>query len=463
MTSEKLVELLGGPADELIKGVQEESVSVPAWSDLEKEYDPMKHAIWDTTVYPPKLNENGIDELKRTALPLQKLAVSRISQSMFSTPVERVYSYDKDSESQQETVDMLELLYRTNNSIDSENIERGKKLNASCQIATVWKVLEKPAVLPTGEVVKYTLAHKTYSAMDGYTIYIVKDDSDYTQIASFMYKDKANKEYCDMYINNLEKYEFRRYVKLDNWVLDTTVSKTLEVFPVVAMSIPEPVWGGEAGTNLVEQLEEMESFDGLYIKRNASPTFTLDYGELQPGSILSSTTEKSNDSRRIIEVGKGGSMTDVTWNGAAESLTNRYHRIRNSFFEQVQMPDISFSNLINSNTSAENKELLFSDAKAKAIDLGGEWIKMFHDELMIIKQFMKIIIPKYAKELDSITIRSVIKPYSIKTSKENAEFVAVGGGSMSLATRVRVLGAVDDVEREVSTIEEEQAATANQF
>jgi len=392
--------------------------------------------------------------------------VARIAQAMFSTPVERIYDYDINKESARKAVDILEKIYRVHNFIDSVNVERGKKLNASCEIVTVWKVFEKESIVED-EIIKYKLSSRTYSEMDGYSIYANTDENGELLVVSIGYKNKDNIEYRDVYINGAEgiKQEFHRYVNKDKWALDDDVPqnpKPLEVFPVAHLPLPEPVWGGSAGTNLVEQLEEMESYQGLYIKRNALPTFTIDYGE-PSGTVKSSTTESSSDSRRIIELGKGGSMQDVTWEGAEKAITGRYNRIRNAFFEQVQMPDISFANMINSNTSAENKELLFSDAKAKARDLGGEWEQFFFEELEIVKKFVSIILPKYAKDLASISVRSSIKPYAVKSKKETAEYVNLAGGAMSLETKVRLLGDVDDVTQEVELIQNQNQADANNF
>lgn len=458
MTKEKLQEILANPIiDEVIDALQVSSFLVPKWTDLQPQFDPLEHTIWDVNVYPQKLDDNQQDDFKRTALALQKLAVSRIAQAMFATPTERIYNYDKNSETLKKAVDILEQVYRVNNYIDSTNLERGKQVNAACEAITIWKVYDKENLVE-GEKVTQKLTHSVYSAMNGYEIFANQDENQELLVVSIGYKDVDDVEFLDVYIN-LDRVEFRRYVKLDEWVLAEGFPRALEVFPVVHIWMPEPVWGGEAGTNLVEQLEEMESYQGLYIKRNALPTFTIDYGDITGGNA-SSTTESSNDSRRIIELGKGGQMNDVTWEGADKAITSRYQRIRNAFFEQVQMPDISFANMINSNTSAENKELLFSDAKAKARDLGGEWEKMFFQELEIVKKFIAIIFGKES-ELEQITIRSQIRPYSIKSKKETAEYIALAEGAMSLNTKVSTLGEVDDINQEVETIEQENAAQAN--
>jgi hypothetical protein len=462
MTTEKLIEILSLQPADIVKELQISSyVGLPKWSDLVKEYDPMKHNIWDSTKYPAKLNEVNQDDFKRTSLALQKLAVNRIAQSMFSTPVQRNYKYDKDSDSAQQAVNVLEEIYGIKNYIDSENIERCKKLNASCQIATVWRAQELPTIIGE-ETSKFTLSHKTYSEMDGYQLYPINDSFGGLLCISIGYTDTDNVEHMHIYINIPDKAEYRHYMKTGEWILDTENSNSkLEVFPVVYMNIEEPVWGGSAGTVLVEQLEEMESYQGLYIKRNALPTFTLDYGEIEAGK-KSTTEETSNDARRVILVGKGGIMQDVTWEGAGKSVNERYQRLRNAFFEQIQVPDTSFANMIQSNTSAENKELIFADAKAKARDLGGEWEKMFYNELEIVKKFVSVMFSSYAKELEIISVKSVIQPYSIKTKKENAEYVALAGNAMSTDTKVRVLNEVDDVQAEVDLIEGALSAEANQ-
>lgn len=463
MKNEKLQEILAiTDIGERVEALQVSSFPVPKWDDLRPQYDPLEHKIWDTNAYPPKNDEGGNDDFKRTALALQKLAVSRIAQAMFATPTERIYNYDKDSEVLKKAVDILEQVYRVSNYIDSTNIERAKMVNAACEAVTIWKVYEKDNIVE-GEVVKQKLTHSVYSAINGYSIYANQDENGELLVVSIGYEDADDVEYLDTYTNG-DKITFTRYTNTnDGWIIAESPQPnpaTLEVFPVVHIWMPEPVWGGEAGTNLVEQLEELESYNGLYIKRNALPTFAIDYGELTGGSP-STTVEQSSDSRRIIKLGKSGSVTDVTWEGAGQAVNDRYQRIRNSFFEQVQMPDISFANMINSNTSAENKELLFSDAKAKARDLGGEWEKMFFQELEIIKKHIGIIFGKET-DLEQITIRSQIRPYSIKSKKETAEYVALAGDSMSLNTKVSTLGEVDDINQEVEIIEAEQAAQINQ-
>jgi hypothetical protein len=463
MTREELQAILLMNPEDLIKALQISTYSIPEWATLEKQYNPKKHSINDRAKYPPKLNENNQDDFKRTALALQKLAVNRVAQSMFSIPVERKFNSPDMTDAHREAIEAFEELYRTENSIDSENIERAKTLNKSCQMATVWSAYESETKIK-GQTSRLKLVHNTYAEPDGYVLFPIADQYGELLVLSISYTDSAKVEHFDIYINGSpDKSAYYAFEKLENWTLNAEISNTdIPVFPVVYTWLPEPVWGGDDGTNLVEQLEEMESYQGLYIKRNALPTFTLDYGDTTGRKKKDSATESSSDARRIIKVGKGGAMTDVTWDGAAEATENRYQRIRNAYFEQIQVPDTSFANMVKSNTSAENKELIFADAKAKAKDLGGRWEKMFLQEVKVVIAFMSIMYPKWAKQLEEMSVRSVIRPYTIRTKKENAEYINLGSEAMSLETKVELLDEADDVQTEVGLIKQEQSSNANQ-
>ena len=457
MTQLELDVILNLEPKDAVSSLQVSSYDLPSWDDLEEQYDPLQHSIWDETKYPANLNTDNQDDFKRTALGLQKLACDRLAQSMFSDDVERVYDYDTNSVSQEQASRILEKLYRNDNNIDAENINRAKKLNASCQVLTVWSVYDKINYVDTIEA-KMKLTHRTYSPMDGYDIYPQIDDLGNLLVVSVYYTDTSNVEHLEVFTNS----EYRKYDNMGEWTLNADVSKPISFMPCAVISADAPAWGGLHNTVLVEQLEEMESYQGMYIKKNAMPIFTMDYGDTTNGA-QSTTGDTPNHSRKVIKLGKGGVMQDLTWQGATEAVTSRYMRIRNSFFEQTQTPDNSFATMLASNTSADNKDLLFADVKAKAIDAGGEWVKFFSDELEIVKQFAKVLFPSFANDFDLISIRSIIRPYSVKSSKDDAELVALAGSSMSLATRVRVLDLVDDIQQEVATIEAENLANTNQL
>jgi len=463
MTREKLAEILAlGSIEEQIKALSVSSFSVPKWSDLEKQYDPNEHSIVkDLVRYPVIVGDKGLDDMKRITRGLQRLGVNRMSQAIFSTPVERQYSFDRENENHKTAIDVLEYIYRTDNNIDSENLERCKRNNSSCQVATVWYTVEEPTITE-GLESKKSLRHNSYSPMDGYTLWPNTDNNGNLIVISFEYKDSSDTEYFDVYAN-LEKPEFIRYIKDGSDWTKSEDSKLIEVFPVVYTHMDQPVWGGDTGTTQVEIIEETLSYSSMYIKKNNVPFATMDMGEV-PGGNTSTTEESDEDKRRILKVGKGGKVQYVVWDVNNSATEQQIKNMENAFYDDNQIPNISFSNLINSNTSADNKEIMLADSKAKAIDLGGEWQKLFNTELnKIIIPIAKIMFPSLKESFNVISVRSVIKPYSTRTDKERAEFVATAGSAMSLSTQVAYLNKADDVEQEVDAIENERGANANQL
>lgn len=464
MTQEQLDNILAQPEiNDIITKLSVVSYTTPKWDDLKKQYEPTEHAILtDKIRYPIIPNDKGGDDMKRIVRGLQKLAVNRMSQAMGVTPVQRTYSFDRDSEKQGIAVDIIEEIYKVQNAIDTENIERFKKNNASCQVATVWFVKEEQS-FSKGVESKYTLSHRSYSEMDGYKIYANVDNNGDLLVISFAYKDQDNTEYFDTYIGGSTP-QFISYKKSEGWQLNDQIKenpKKLEFLPVIYAHLDEPVWGGDAGTTQVETIEETLSYRAYYIKKNSIPLATIDYGDTT-GMTKGSGKETDEDSRRIIPLGKSGKIDYPVWdtnNGTSES---QIKELTNAFFDDNQIPNISFSNLLDSRTSADNKDIMLTDSKSKAIDLGGEWERLFNIELnKIIIPFAKIMFPNYSSEFEQISVRSKLRPFSLKSDKENSEFVANAGTSMSLETKVRTLNKVDDVGSEVDKIQEEQNANAN--
>lgn len=459
---DKVISLLSDP-DKFVKELQKSSFDLPKWSDLEKQYNPDKHAILtDLNRYPFIKNpDTGGDDMKRITRGLQRLAVNRTSQAMFSTPVIRQYDYNRDDENENLAVDILEMIYSTHNYIDAENIERSKKLNASCQVATIWKAKEKKSKVK-GIESKFSLIHTTYSEKDGYILYPQVDENGDLIVLSIEYVDSSDMTHFDVYAggdNPLAIY----LVKKDKWELAQGIKnpQNLSVFPVVYGNIKEPVWGGNSGTRQVENIEETISYRAYYVKKNASPTHVLDVGDTT-GMQGSTEKEKDTDKKRVLKVGRGGSVNPVIWDSNNKAVQDHIDGLISAFFEDNQIPDTSFKNMLNSNTSAENKEIVFTDSKNKAIDLGGEWQRLFYNEMNIVIEYAKIMFPSLATAFDNISVKSIIKPYNIKSEIDNANFVATAGSSMSLSTKVRKLNQVQDVESEVAAIQEEQAASANQ-
>lgn len=123
-------------SDAIIADLKQKTIVVPAWSKLLSEYDARRHPVMDKKLYKDKPRKDGtIERVTRITLPLQRLAVKRMSELLFSIPVKRVYK--PETEEEQRAAKIIEGIFERNR-IDSVNIERGRALYASCEAATIW-------------------------------------------------------------------------------------------------------------------------------------------------------------------------------------------------------------------------------------------------------------------------------------------------------------------------------------
>lgn len=441
--------IIGLPIDDQVTELRKASITTPTWSNLSIQLDPLKHSIYNTVLYPVQANNNGVDDFKRVGLGMQKLAVKRLSQSLFSTPVRRIYTYDQSNAVAKEAVAILENVIKNELVIDQLNTERSKSLFSACHIANIVYITNEEMIV-NGVKSNKKINIKYYSDDKGYTLYPCFDENDKLERISIFSIDLLGVQRLITYTAEL----IIKYKAINGkWFVED--SQSVSFMSATYLSIKDPAWGGQSGTEIVEQLEELLAYQGYYIARNSIPTFCVNRGKLTPGSKQSTAEEDTDDDKRFIIVGEGGSVTDVTWVGATEAIKEKQQYLTNQFWDLIQVADISYSKLLSSNTSADNKELVLADSKSNAYDLAGEFVKLFYDENKIIKKYLKVLFPMYAEQFDNITIRTEILPFSVKSNSENADYIFKAGSSMSLETRIRILGEVDDVETEAKLIRDE--------
>lgn len=429
----------------------------PNWSELYRQYDPLQHSIYDTSKYPIQLNQYNVDDFKRCGIGMQKLAVNRLAQNLFSQPVKRVYTYNTENQQLKDCVKIFETVSKNYLNIDSVNIERAKSLFSACEVCSIVYVTDEQMII--GDYISPKKINiKLYSPDKGYTLFPILDDfGNIDSIGISMIDFKGNENF---YFYSSSKIIF--YKKVDGEFI-ITLEQSVSSISFTYINRNDPAWGGLAGTQLVEQLEEINAYQGYYIARNSVPTFMIDKGEVAPGSRKSESEEDDGDDKRYLYLGKGANVQDVTWQGAGEAIKQKTDFIISQFWDLIQISDMSFSKLLGSNTSFENKELVMSDSRAKSVDEGGEFNKLFSNENNIIKNFLKVLFPALSQAFDAVMIRTVITPFSIKTKKEIAEYIDLAGGSMSTKTKIRLLDEVDDVEQEEAEINGNNEMLANQI
>ena len=429
------------------------TVCIRPWEELRKEYDPKLHPVWTDKSYRDIVKRNGVVKQCRIALGLQKLAVKRIVELCFGLPVKRVYK--PKNEKQKLAGRIMEAIFQQNR-IDSVNNDRGRYLYASCEFATIWYTQEKQTVY-AGETSPYRLRCKSYSPMQDTEIYPRFDEYDDLIALSIAYSRKRG----DTTIEYFETYTETRHLRWKKnqsgeWEEDMTPEEIyIGKIPGVYGSRSEPIWEDESPN--VYEAEWTLSRNGNYLRKNLKPKWVVCTDEQ-----VKFGNEKDTDitSRDVLKYPADAKVGYETWDQAIDSLKYHIDTIRQNFFSQLQLPEMSSDAMKSMPMSAESRKMIFIDGQLKVTDESGLWYEVFYREINVVKAFMKKMYPGLAKEIDSLNVEVVITPYQIQDEAEKVNIYtnATGKQVMSQRTAIERLGYVDDVDVEIGLIQEENMA-----
>lgn len=451
------------------------SIDVPSWAELKKEYDPELHPVMDKKEYPdivqyeeresesetnefgePKVIKVavGVEKVSRVTYALQDLAVKRTTELCFGIPVKRNYSPENDK--QKEIAEYMEKIFQKNH-IDTMNIDRGRKLFASCEIMTLWYSIpqENEAY---GFKSKIKLRSVTYSPMQGDLLYPLFDEYGDLVALSVAYVRKVE----DKNVSFFDTYTADKHLRWSNGGEGSGTAMKLELnedivigkIPAVYMFRPTPVW--ENTSWMVYEMEWAVSRNGNYLRKNSRPILAAFVNEeVQFGK--SPMTDKSF--RDIVQYPTGSSLQYVTWAQAIDNLKYYVNELRQMFFTQLQLPDWSYENMKTSPMSGEARKQLFIDCHLKVKDESGRWLEFFDREVNVVKAWMKQMLPQdYASDIDALVVENVISPFTITSKADDLGiYLSATGGKqlMSQGTAIRKLGMVDDPDAELKAVQAE--------
>lgn len=437
----------------IIADLKRKSVIVPPWNKLEEQYNPKKHPVMDNKLYPDKVNKkNGqIEKVTRVTLPWQKLAVKRMTELLFTIPVQRIYS--PENENEKKVAEIMEAIFKKNR-INSVNIERGNNLFAACENITLWYSQEQKVVY-AGQESLLKLRCKNYSPKNGETLYPLFDEFDDLIALSVEYsrvEDGKTLNYFDTYTDSAHI----------RWVSEGTkyveeVREEIKIGKIAGVYIcrPNPIWEDESDN--VYEAEWTLSRQGNYIRKNARPNWVvfsdskIQHGKEKPGD---------NEGRNVMQYGKDDKAGYVTWQQAVDTVKFHIDEIKRNFFMSLQLPDMSMENMKATPMSGEARKMMFIDAQMKVTDESGIWLECFDREINVVRAFMKKMFPSLASAIDSLAVEVCITPYQIHDESEQISNLtnATGGKAiMSQKTAIRELGYVSDVDEELRQIKEESA------
>lgn len=444
------------PVDSIINDLKEKSVFVPSWNVLLRDYEPRLHEIVNDNVNrKDKIRKDGTkEEASRIYIGLEKLLTKRMTEFMFAIPVKRIYHNIEGNDIRQQIVKAIESIYKYAR-IDSENIKRGNAYFASCEIFTIWYVVEKPNTL-YGFNSKYKLKCKTYSPMDGVKLYPLLDELDDMLAMSFEYKKKVK----DEEVTYFETYTADRHYKWrqqgSGWEAVGTAEKiNLMKIPGVYAFRPVPIYHGL--TRIRKELEYTLSRNSDVIAYNAAPVIKI------AGQIRGE--EDKGESRRVYRVENGGDVSYVSWSQAIEALKYHVETLLKLYWMQSQMPDVSFDNMKSlGNIGYDARQMFLTDAHLKVGDESGAWMELFEREASVIKEFLKYMNTSWKNEIDDIEIEHIITPFIQKDEDAIADrLLKLNGGKaiMSQLESIQQAGYSNNAQATLEQIQKEES-TASQ-
>lgn len=439
----------------IISALKEKSVSIPSWGKLIKAYEPALHEIvTDTVTRKDKIKSDGTkEEASRIYVGLEKLLTKRMTEFMFAIPVKRIYHNTEGNETRQQIAKAIEAIYKYAR-IDTENIKRSTSFFAACEIFTIWYVVEKSNTL-YGFNSKYKLKCKTYSPMDGVSLYPLFDELGDMVAMSFEYKKKIKDEEITIF----ETYTADRHYK---WRQDNNGwTEVLAGEPIQLMKIPgvyafrpEPIYHGL--TRLRKELEYTLSRNSDVIAYNASPVLKV------AGRMMGD--EDKGESRRLFRVEQGGDVSYVSWSQAIEAVKYHIDTLLRLYWMQSQMPDISFDNMSKlGNIGFDARQTLLTDAHLKVGDESGAWIEAFDREASVVKEFLKHMNTAWASEIDNVEVENIITPF-IQLDEDAAISRAIkSNGGKPVASHlesIQMAGISNDPMATLEQIQKEEAKAA---
>lgn len=436
MKIEEIINLQEKKAEDIIQLLKQKSVVVPAWKDLDKEYDPKKHPVCDKTKYPDRVEEDGTPTpVTRVTLALQKLAVKRLTELCFGIPVRRVYDVPEGRDDLQEVADVMEAIFKANR-IDSVNVARGTSLFASCEVMTLWYAEMKDTTYDSLKS-KLKLRCVNYSPMRGDDIYPLFDEVGDLIALSVQYTRKTGTmetTYFDTY--TADKHYKWQSVKDDGGNASTagfTLVDNEDIkigkIPAVYMYRPEPAW--EDTSDIVYEMEWAMSRNGNYLRDNSRPLFVVYADEDIP---FGKEPPAIKADKSVLKYPAGSRAEYVTWMQSVDSLKFHVTELRQTFFTQLQLPDWSFDNMKAVPQSGESMKQMFIDAVLKVGDEEGRLVEGFDREINVVKAFMKKMMPGKESLIDELQVDTVITPCMLDA---NADAKDEASGEVVDGTRVQ--------------------------
>lgn len=453
------------PIDDIISDLKEKSTTPPSWGVLREVLNPLRHKIvHDHVGRKDKVRGNGeIDKAARLPIGLERLLCKRVNQFAFTLPVKRIYSNVGDNETRQAIAAAIERIYERAH-INSINMTRGFAYFASCEIFTLWYVVEKQNS-DYGFNSKYKLRCRTFSPLhDDVQLFPLLDEYNDMVAMSIAYTERIMDEDVDFFETwtSDTHYKWRKNSKGD-WVDEIlyedgegniSYGDTIEILKIPGAYAwrSHPTWE-DGSVELREDIEYTHSRDSDVVAYNSAPILKV-VGALRG-------KEDKGETRRIYRVDQGGDVSYVSWNQSQEATKSHIDRSLDLFWQLNQMPDTSFKNMMGlGNIGYDARMTVLIDALLRTGEESMPLIEFFERECNVIKAFLKQMNKAWESEIDNVIVRHEIQPFILRNDEAEINLRMKANGGKAIESQLESIeryGKSKDAQATLEQIQKEAA------
>ena len=450
---------------EIVAALMNKTIEVISWEKLEKEYNPRKHPVYTDRNYRDKVRRGKVEKMTRITYSIQKQAVKRMKELMFSIPVKRKYTTSTDDEKTAAAI--MEAIFKRNR-IDALNLKRAHKLFASCEMVTIW-FAQKQDTTYAGCESKLKLRCRIFSPLDGDALYPLFDEYDDMIGLSVKYSRMQGTEKITYFDTYTDEYHYRWADSGNGWKEDME-PEPISIHKIAGIYIHRdlPIWEDQSDNGY--ELEWSQSRQGNYLRKHSRPTWVIYSDNPQVVAPKSKKQEPTDDNagRNVLRYGQKDKAEYATWNQATDALKLHTEELRRNIHTTLQLPDMSMEQMKATPMSGEARKMLFIDCQMKVTDEKGDWLEFFDREINVVRAFCKEMYPNLAKAFDTLVVENIITPFQINDRSQQIKDMSDGTGGKQIISRrtaIRELNIVpeEELDDEEQRIEKEEAATADAF
>ena len=444
---------------DIISSLKKKNVIVPKWENLRSEYDVTEHEVMKDQI--ERKDKKGV-KAARITYGMQKLATRRMTQMAFTLPVKRTYKHGNDSLKMEQAKALERLYYKAR--IDSLNKKRFKAYFASCEMATIWYVVEQDNN-DYGFNSKYKLRQVTYSPMDEkfsgleqaeiYPLFDKYGDMIALSV-EFMHKEDEKEVYYFETYTSEKKYSWKKVdgVWIDNGVSKVPIGKIQGAY----IKRSAPIW--EDQTNNIREIEYTLSRQSDIIRRNTAPVMKV------KGRLIDTPAPQSDVSREVYQFENDGDVDYVKPPVDHESVDSFVSTLKNNIAEELQLPSLALKDITSIGLTEESRKQILIDAHLKVGEEEGDILEFLSREGNVLKAFLGLMNAKWKDSIGELEVEHEIVPFvmnSETTDIENLSKATGGKPIMSQRTAIQRAGYIseEEIDEEIKRIREEEEAAAS--